>query len=425
MEKKGKLQRVQRVFLVVLDSVGVGQLPDAHLYGDEGSNTLGNVARSLEKGLVLPNLGALGIGNLTSIPGTPPSKPLGICCKMAERSPGKDTTTGHWEIAGVTMEEPFRTYPGGFPPEIVLEFERRIGRKILGNKPASGTEIIQELGPEHVATGRPIVYTSADSVFQIACHEEVVPLETLYRWCRAARELFSEPTSLARVIARPFVGPVEIEPARSGYVRTANRKDFSVPPPRPTLLDYAQESGVTVTAIGKIQDIFAGRGIDRAVHTESNRDGVEAVLSEMRQGHHPEPSGVAAVSPGRQLVIANLVDFDMLYGHRNDPEGYARALVDFDRAVPSLLNRLGPEDVLIITADHGCDPTTVSTDHSREYVPALMAGPRLRRGLILPERTTFADLGATVADLLGVDYRGDGTSFAEEIVKDVEDDRYA
>lgn len=440
------MTHVKRVFLVILDSVGVGQLPDAHLYGDEGSDTLGNLARRLESGLTLPNLGALGIGNLTSIPGTPPASPMGVCCKMAERSPGKDTTTGHWELAGVVLSEPFKTYPDGFPSDIITAFERHIGRRVLGNKPASGTEIIQELGPEHVATGHPIVYTSADSVFQIACHEEVVPLETLYEWCRMARELFPEPTALARVIARPFVGPMvgplvgpmvgpsvgpatesavgPVEPLSSSsaktlttptrYVRTANRRDFSVPPPRPTLLDYAQRSGVTVTAIGKIEDIFAGYGIDRAIHTKSNSEGVGAVLREMR-GQVPP-----VVPPqGRQLVMANLVDFDSLYGHRNDPVGYARALIEFDSEVPSLLGGLGPEDVLVITADHGCDPTTPSTDHSREYVPVMMAGHRLKRGLTLAERPSFADLGVTVAGLLGVDYEGDGTSFAEEVVEDM------
>lgn len=445
---------MKRVFVVILDSVGVGQLPDAHLYGDEGSDTLGNISRYVRE-LPLPNLGALGIGNLTSIIGTPPAVPLGICCKMAERSPGKDTTTGHWELSGVVLPEPFEVYPEGFPEDIVAEFQRRIDRGILGNRPASGTQIIQDLGQEHVATGRPIVYTSADSVFQIACHEEVVPLETLYEWCRIARELFPEPTSLARVIARPFVdapgsacptaasgtagsrsadsadqsgvdsGGVADDASSAGagdsvggavyayseglpvkYVRTANRRDFSVPPPRPTLLEYARDSGVTVTAIGKIQDIFAGRGIDRAIHTKDNGEGVEAVLREMRE-----------VPARPHLVMANLVDFDSLYGHRNDPVGYAQALMDFDGTVPSLIGGLGEDDILVITADHGCDPTTPSTDHSREYVPVLMVGNRLKSGLLLPDRASFADLGATVADVLGLDYGGDGTSFAEEITR--------
>ena len=391
------MREATRAFIVVLDSVGIGALPDAAAYGDEGSDTLGNIARALGV-LRLPNLGRLGIGNLDEVPGTPPEeKPGAACARMAMRSPGKDTTTGHWELCGVILDRPFRTYPEGFPPRIIQRFQSLIGREVLGNKPASGTEIIKELGAEHLRTGKPIVYTSADSVFQIACHEEVVPLPTLYEWCRIAREVLTGEDQVARVIARPFAGSV------GSFKRTENRRDFSLPPPRPTLLDFARKSGVPVTGIGKIQDIFAGQGLDRSVHTKDNADGIREIISLIE-------------GSGEGLVMANLVDFDMVYGHRNDVEGYARALLEFDAALPAMLADLRPRDVLVITADHGCDPTTPSTDHSREYVPVMLVGEMVRP-VVLPDRPTMADLGATVAELLGIDYQGEGESFAPKILR--------
>jgi phosphopentomutase len=426
-----------RVILIVLDSVGIGALPDADKYGDEGSDTLGNIAREVGS-LRLPNMAALGLGNLVGLaeprsqlnrphrrmpgvntlaswfgfPGIPIKMPSGVCGRLAPRSPGKDTTTGHWEIAGIILEKPFRTYPGGFPEKLISEFEAKIGRAVLGNKPASGTEIIKELGEEHIRTGKPIVYTSADSVFQIAAHEEIVPLDTLYDWCQTARDMLTGDDLVARVIARPFTG----EPGN--FTRTANRKDYSLKPLAPTLLDYVREAGGCVTAIGKIHDIFAGQGIDRSVHTASNAEAIEAILREMRGDPRPGDCTDSAPLPGEpcpHLIFANLVDFDMLYGHRNDVLGYARALVEFDTALPSILALLQDRDVLVITADHGCDPTTPSTDHSREYVPLLMHGKALKQGVVLQDRDTLADIGATCAELMGVEYAGAGTSFAKQI----------
>ncbi len=390
---------VDRVILVVLDSVGIGALPDADDYGDAGSDTLGNTARAVGS-LSLPNLGRLGIGNLDDVPGTPPQTPSGACARMALKSPGKDTTTGHWEMCGILLDRPFRIYPDGFPPRVMNAFEARTGRKALGNKPASGTEIIKELGEEHVRTGMPIVYTSADSVFQIACHEDVVPLPTLYLWCQMAREILVGDDQVARVIARPFAGQA------GSFKRTENRRDFSLPPIRPTLLDYARESGVLVTAIGKIHDIFTGQGIDRSVHTGNNAEGIKEILNAVRSGAARQPGAA------KEIVFANLVDFDMVYGHRNDPEGYARALVEFDNALPAMLAAMRAGDLLVVTADHGCDPTTPSTDHSREYVPVMLAGDAVRQGAILGDRDTLADLGATLAETLGVKYGGAGSSFA-------------
>lgn len=395
---------VDRVILVVLDSLGVGALPDAAGFGDEGSNTLGNTARAVG-GLDLPNLGLLGIGNLTDVPGTPPRSPSGACARMAFRCPGKDTTAGHWEMCGVILDKPFRTYPEGFPPRIILRFEQKIRRGILGNRPASGTKIVEELGEEHMRTGMPIVYTSADSVFQIACHEDVVPLPTLYLWCQMAREMLVGEDQVARVIARPFTGKP------GAFARTENRRDFSLPPVRPTLLDYAKADGVVVTGIGKIDDIFAGRGISRSAHTRDNAEGIRAVLSAIEGGRD------GGREPDRELVVANLVDFDAVYGHRNNPQGYARALREFDGALPGMLSKLRPKDLLVVTADHGCDPTTPSTDHSREYVPLLLAGQRVAPGVMLGDRDTLADLGATVAGALGIPYEGDGTSFAAQVFR--------
>ncbi|MCF6097744.1 phosphopentomutase [Thermovorax subterraneus] len=388
---------VKRVILIVLDSVGAGELPDAALYGDEGSNTLANTARAVG-GLKLPNLQKMGLGNIIEIEGVPPAeKPEASYGKAAERSAGKDTTTGHWEIAGIILEKPFPVYPNGFPPEVVEEFERRIGTKTLGNRPASGTQIINELGEEHLKTGYPIVYTSADSVFQIAAHEEVIPLEKLYEMCMIAREILHGDHAVSRVIARPFVG------TPGNFVRTYNRRDFSLKPPHETLLDKVKKAGMDVFAVGKIWDIFAGQGITKEYHTEGNMDGVDKVLQAMDEME-------------RGLIMANLVDYDMLYGHRNDPQGYAMALQDFDGRLPEIMEKLKKDDVLILTADHGCDPTTPSTDHSREYVPVLVAGDRIKKGISLGILSTFSDIGQTVADLLGCERLPNGKSFKEKIV---------
>ena len=384
---------MQRVIMIVLDSVGVGELPDAALYGDEGSNTLGNTAKAVG-GLNLPNLGRLGLGNIIPIEGVPSTDtPAGAWGKMAEQSAGKDTTTGHWEIAGLILDKPFPTYPNGFPPEVIDEFEKAIGRKTLGNYPASGTVIIEELGEEHIKTGYPIVYTSADSVFQIAAHEEVVPLELLYEWCQVARQQLQGEHGVGRVIARPFVG----EPG--SFSRTSARRDFSLEPPTPTILDVLVENGIPVYSVGKIKDIFAGRGITEGVKTNNNQEVVDGVLRYMQSKDES------------MLNLRQLVDFDMLWGHRNDAEGYARGLEEFDKRLPDILNALRPDDILIILADHGCDPTTASTDHSREYVPLLVTGNKVK-----PEnlgvRETFADTAQTIAEFFGVEFVSSGRSFA-------------
>ncbi|MBL7198971.1 MAG: phosphopentomutase [Anaerolineae bacterium] len=391
---------VERVILIVLDSVGIGALPDAAEYGDQDplSNTLANTARAVG-GLKLPHLGQIGLGNILPIEGVPPAEaPGGAYGRMAEGSKGKDTMIGHWEIAGLCSASALPTYPHGFPEEIIAEFERRTGRKALGNYAASGTVIIQDLGEEHVRTGYPIVYTSADSVFQVAAHEQVIPLDELYRICEIARQILVGEYNVGRVIARPFVGPVDGQ-----YVRTENRRDFSAPPPHPTVLDRLVASGQRVMAVGKIEDIFAHRGITDSIHSTNNMDGIDATLRFMDDSD----SG---------LIFANLVDFDMLYGHRNNPRGYADALEAVDARLPELWAAMRPTDLLFFTADHGNDPTTSSTDHSREYVPLLAAGDRVKAGADLGTRETFADLGATVADLLGVGEIPVGTSFAGELV---------
>ncbi len=389
---------IKRVILMVLDSAGVGEMPDAAKYGDEGSNTLGNVAKAVG-GLAMPNMQKMGLGNIISIEGVAPaSHPTGAYGKAAEKSAGKDTTTGHWEIAGVVLERQFPVYPNGFPPEVIDEFEKRIGREVLGNKVASGTEIIKELGDEHIKTKNPIVYTSADSVFQIAAHEDVIPVEELYKICRIAREILQGEHAVARVIARPFIG-------KSGeYVRTYNRADFSLTPPHDTLLDNVVKAGMEVVGVGKIWDIFAGQGITKSFHTQGNMDGIDKTLEAMDILE-------------RGLVFTNLVDYDMLYGHRNDPEGYAKALEDFDMRLPEILSKLGENDVLIITADHGCDPTTESTDHSREYVPILIYGEKIKPGVNLGTLNSFSDIGQTVADFLGCSSLKNGTSFKRLVLK--------
>jgi phosphopentomutase len=382
---------LKRVALVVLDSVGIGELPDAGKYGDNGSNTLCNIANFVG-GLRLPNLARLGLGNIVDIKGVPRSEnPAASFGRMAESSPGKDTTTGHWELSGLILDRPFPVYPGGFPPELISAYEKRIGRKILGNKVASGTVIIEELGEQHMATGFPIVYTSADSVFQVAAHEDIIPLEELYRICRIAREMLTGDHAVGRVIARPFTG----QPG--SFKRTANRHDYSLKPPGQTVLNLLKDNGIPVIAVGKIRDIFDGEGITESIPTKDNQDGLDQTKQLLE-----------SVSGG--LIFANLVDFDMHYGHRNNPQGYAEALEELDRRLPELINLLRGEDVLIITADHGCDPTTCSTDHSREYVPLLVYGKTLQNGSNLGVRETFADVAATIAECFGLKFPT-GTSF--------------
>lgn len=384
---------IRRVILLILDSVGVGEMPDAEQYGDVGSATLPNVAEAVG-GLCLPQLQELGLGNIVSVKGVHPTDDCRAGWgKMAEKSPGKDTTTGHWELTGVILEHPFPVYPDGFPPEIISAFEERIGRQVLGNRPASGTEIIQELGEEHIATGYPIVYTSADSVFQIAAHEEVISVDKLYRFCEVARELLQGEHGVGRVIARPFVG------SPGAFWRTERRRDFSLPPLQPTLLDQLTDNSYSVYGIGKIPDIFAGRGISRSLPAHGNTEIMEAVLTAMDLLQEPG------------LIFANFVDFDMLWGHRNDPQGYARGLEALDPQLPNVIQKMDSKDVLFITADHGCDPTTPSTDHSREYVPLLVAGPGLSGCVNLGTRETFADVAATIAEILDLEWQGPGTSF--------------
>lgn len=379
------------MLVVVLDSCGVGALPDARRYGDEGAATLPHTAAACG-GLALPALQRLGLGRIAAIPGVAPEpSPAGAFGKMAERSAGKDSTTGHWELMGIVLDRPFPTYPRGFPAEVIEPFEGRIGYRVLGNRPASGTEIIKELGEEHLRTGRPIVYTSADSVFQIAAHEARTPVDELYRYCRIAREILTGPHAVGRVIARPFVG----EPG--AFVRTDRRRDFSLPPPDPTVLDRVHAAGLPVVAIGKINDLFAGRGITDAVHTHDDLDGMRATLRAME-----------ATRDG--LIFTNLVDLDTVFGHRNNPQGYGRDLEQIDAELAKVVAGLGTNDLLMITADHGNDPTTPSTDHSREYVPLLVAGARVRGGVDLGTRQTFADVGATVAQALGVEPPRVGTS---------------
>jgi phosphopentomutase len=380
-----------RVLVLVMDGVGVGELPDAVSFGDVGSCTLGNLAEAVG-GLKLPQLGSLGIGKIIPIKGVPAvDRPAAAYGKMTMQSAGKDTTSGHWEMMGVILKEPFPTYPNGFPPEVIEPFEERIGKKVIGNKPASGTEIIEELGALHIETGFPIVYTSADSVFQIAAHEDVIPVPELYRICIIAREILQGRHGVGRVIARPFIGKP------GSFQRTPRRRDFSLAPPRPTLFDSLTAVGYQVNAVGKVSDIFAGRGVTAAIPAVGNREIFEKAVDAFQ---HLE----------RGLTFATLVDFDTLYGHRNDVAGFARALEDFDSWLPDLLGQLKKGDLLVITADHGCDPTTPSTDHSREYVPLLITGPGVNP-ISLGKRETMADLGATLAELFGVEVE-DGTPIA-------------
>ncbi len=378
-----------RAIVIVLDSVGIGELPDAAGYGDQGSDTLGHIAARV--GLAIPTLRALGLGRVAAIGGASADGPRAAFGRMAEASAGKDSVTGHWELMGIVLDRPFPVFPDGFPPDVISALSRGTGRGVLGNKAASGTAIIDELGPEHVRTGALIVYTSADSVFQIAAHEDVVPILELYRACDVAYGLVGEGLGVGRVIARPFVG------APGGYRRTGNRRDFALPPAGETLLDRLTAAGIPVIAVGKIEDLFAGRGITRAVHTGSDEQGIDQVEREIGD-------------LDRGLIFANLVDFDTLYGHRNDAAGYAANLERFDRRLAALLPALREDDLLIITADHGNDPTTPSTDHAREYVPLLVAGARVRP-VDLGTRLTFADVGQTLADVFGVGPLAHGTSF--------------
>lgn len=387
--------RPTRAIVIVMDSVGIGALPDAHLYGDEGSNTVGNIHRQVP--LRIPTLRALGLSRLVDI-GPPAPAPRGACLRMAERSAGKDSVTGHWEMMGVVLAKPFPTFPRGFAAETIAEFERRIGRRSIGNVVASGTAIIDQLGAEHMATGAPIVYTSADSVFQIAAHEAVISIEALYRICDEAFDLVGRGLGVGRVIARPFVG----QPG--AFMRTANRRDYALEPFAPTLLDRVKAAGLPVAGVGKIEDLFAGRGLTWAVHTRSDDHGMDVVREVM-------------TTVDRGLIVANLVDFDTQYGHRNDTAGYAANLERFDARLAALLSALQETDLLVVTADHGNDPTTPSTDHAREYVPVLLAGAAVRDGVEAGTRSTFADLGQTLADLLGVPPLEHGTSFLAEVVR--------
>ena len=389
----------RKVVLVVLDSVGIGELPDAKQYGDEGSNTLGNIAKNVP-GFSIPHLEALGIGNIEGVEDLIQCEnPEGIFGRCSELSNGKDTITGHWEMAGVILEQPLKTYPEGFPKEIMDEFEEKIGRKTLGNVVASGTAIIEELGEEHIKTGYPIIYTSADSVFQIAANEDIIPLDELYKMCEIAREMLVGDKMVGRVIARPFKGMKKGE-----FVRTSNRHDYALEPFNKTVLEYVEEAGMPVAAVGKIKDIFTGKGVTESISIKNNMDGVDKTL-EMMKSHD------------KGFIFTNLVGFDMKFGHRNDVEGYAKALEEFDDRVPQLKEALGENDVLIITADHGCDPTTESTDHSREYIPVLVYGKNLKENVDLGTRNGFCDIGKTVLDLLNIENELVGNSFKNLIEK--------
>ena len=385
-----------RVFVIVLDGVGMGALPDADRYGDAGANTLLHVAEHAGR-LSLPMLETFGLGNLLAMPGVRPTlAPRGARARLTEKSAGKDSTTGHWEMMGIALEHPFPTYPDGFPAPLLDRWSERVQRGWIGNVAASGTEIIARLGQQHQETGRFIVYTSADSVFQVAAHEQTVPIEQLYSACRAARDLLIGPHAVGRVIARPFEG------APGEYRRTSRRRDFSLAPPAPTVLDRMVEAGRRVVTVGKVDDLFAGRGVTDAIHTTSNEEGETVLLDLVKRS-------------GEGLVFANLVDFDTQYGHRNDPAGFAVALEKFDLTFGRIVDRLRGDEMVWVTADHGNDPTTPGTDHTREYTPLLVAGPRVRDGVDLGTRASFADLGATLAELFSVSAPRAGTSFLSEL----------
>ncbi len=392
---------INRIIWIVLDSVGAGELPDAAAFGDEGSDTIGNTSKAVG-GLHIPNMVKLGLGNIDGIHGVDSyDSPIGCYGKLAEISNGKDTTIGHWEMAGIYSPDPFPTYPNGFPAEIINKFIEETGIPgILANIPASGTEIIAQLGDEHVATKKPIIYTSGDSVFQIAAHEDVYPVEELYEMCCIARKILCGKHAVARVIARPFVGENGV------YTRTANRRDFSLKPSEDNILCRIADAGMDVIGIGKIEDIFAGVGITQAQHTKDNQDGMDVTLSYMRQKN-------------QGLIYTNLVEFDSKWGHRNDYKGYAKGLEEFDARLPEVFAAMQEDDMLIITADHGCDPTTPSTDHSREYVPLLMYGKKLRNNINLGIGKTYANIAQTVADIFGLTSTSVGESYTEEICTEV------
>lgn len=391
------MEQFKRIHLIVLDSVGIGEAPDAAAFDDVGSDTLGHIARECG-GLNMPNMSALGLSNIRQIEGIPTAdKPRAYFTKMQEASNGKDTMTGHWEIMGLYIDKPFRVFPDGFPDELITRIEEKTGRKVIGNKPASGTAIIEELGEEHVKTGALIVYTSADSVLQIAAHEEVVPLEELYEICEFCRKItLDDPYMLGRIIARPFVGEV------GQFKRTANRHDYALKPFGRTTMNELKDAGFDVIAIGKISDIYDGEGITEGIRTVSNMDGMDKVVSTMDKAFHG-------------LSFVNLVDFDAVYGHRRDPKGYGQALEEFDARLPEVFDKMTNDDLLIITADHGNDPTFKGTDHTREYVPLLIYSPRFAEGKELPLRKTFADIGATIADNFGVTKPEYGTSFLKDL----------
>ncbi|NLL00367.1 MAG: phosphopentomutase [Clostridiales bacterium] len=391
---------MKRVFLVVLDSVGIGELPDAKDYNDEGSHTL--YATSKSEYFNMPNMKKLGLFNIDGVSDKFPDSELedvfvGSIARLAEMSKGKDTTTGHWEIAGIISKEPFPTYPNGFPKELIDEFEKRTGRKVICNLPFSGTEVILQYGREHIETGALIVYTSADSVFQIAAHEDVVPIKELYRYCEIARELLRDEHGVGRVIARPFIG------SYPDYVRTSNRHDYSLAPGL-TMLDQISDAGLDVLGVGKIYDIFAGKGVTDSVRTTNNDEGVERLIERMNKDF-------------TGLCFVNLVDFDMVYGHRNDIDGYAKALSRFDEQLPRIIDALRDEDILIITADHGCDPSTPSTDHSREYVPMIAYGKQIKKGNNIGTRDSFSDIAATVLEYLDIKQQVAGKSFLQDILE--------
>lgn len=388
---------MKRVILIVLDSIGIGALPDADKYGDAGANTLNHIAKNCG-GINIPNLSGLGIGNIEGLDNIEKAdEPKASFGRAKEMSNGKDTTTGHWEMMGLFLEKPFKTFHEGFPSDFIEAFSNKIGRKVIGNYPASGTEIIKELGKEHEETGAIIVYTSADSVFQIAAHEGVVPLEELYDICAVAREMLTGDLQVARVIARPFTGK------DGNYTRTSNRRDFSISPFSDTVLDYIKAKGLEVKAVGKIEDIFNKKGITEAVHTENNMDGVDKTLEYLEKNFEG-------------LIFTNLVDFDSKYGHRRNPEGYKQAIEEFDARLPEIIHALREEDILIITADHGNDPTHIGTDHTREYIPILVYGKQIKKSIDIGTLETFADIGATISDFLGTGMPEYGKSFLNKIL---------
>ncbi|WP_422123454.1 phosphopentomutase [Planococcus sp. X10-3] len=386
-----------RIHLVVLDSVGIGEAPDAEAFGDVGSDTLGHIAEAVG-GLTMPNMEKLGLGNIKSVQGiTPATTPQAYYGRLQEASVGKDTMTGHWEIMGLNIDTPFKVYPDGFPPELIVQLEEKTGRKVIGNKPASGTEILDELGEEHMATGAIIVYTSADPVLQIAAHEDIVPLEELYKICEIARELTLSPEFLVgRVIARPFLGE------KGAFKRTTNRHDYALTPFSRTVMNELKDNGNDVIAIGKIDDIYNGAGVTKALRTKDNSDGMDKLAAVAGEEFHG-------------ISFLNLVDFDALYGHRRDPKGYAAALEEFDRRLPEVLEKMNSDDLLILTADHGNDPTFPGTDHTREFVPLLAYSPRFEAGKELGLGSTFADIGATIAENFSVPLPEFGTSFLSKL----------